>query len=82
MFRRLMGLAPLNITEQERYRLLVWAIALITLDAVVPAAHEQLGLPQAITLPLQVIGLIGTLLAFVWAVILANRPKRPGDKER
>jgi len=55
MFRRLMGIQPLNITEQERYRLLGWAITLMMLDVLVSAAHETVGLPQAITMTLQVI---------------------------
>ncbi len=82
ILRRLVGIEPLNITDQVRYRFLGFVIALMMLDALVPAAHQAVGLPQPITMTLQVLTWIGTLLAFVWAVILANRPKRPGDKER
>jgi hypothetical protein len=81
MFRRLMGLEPLNITEQVRYRLLGWVLAMGLLDVAVPGAHDTLGLPQTITMTVQVIAWIGTLLAFIWAVILANRPSLPGKKE-
>ncbi len=82
MFRRLTGIEPLNIADQVRYRFLGWVIALMMLDVLVPAAHEAVGLPQSVTMTLQVLTWIGTLLAFVWAVMLANGPGRTGNKER
>jgi hypothetical protein len=64
MLRWLIG-EPLHLTDRQRYRLLGWVVALVALDVAVPAAHETLGLPEAITMTLQVIALFGSLLAFV-----------------
>jgi len=82
MFCRLMGIEPLNITDRERYRFLGWVLALGMLSGLMPAAHQALGLPQAIALTLQVLVLIGILFAFAWAIRLASRPERDGGKER
>jgi hypothetical protein len=82
MFRRLMGLEPLNITERDRCKLVCWLMSLMMVDVLVPVANRAVGLPFAIAITLQVLTIIGILWALVWALRRANRPRRLGDRGR